>query len=90
MDFLAGYLFRLYKKVSYPGFEATRAKAAYAISRKCEKHAGEYRENGAGEDRDPLHYRKRKKGLVLAFEPKFKLLRTCPLLDRGRYVLLVI
>ncbi len=56
MDFLAGYLFRLYKKVSYPGFEATRAKAAYAISRKCEKHAGEYRENGAGEDRDPLQH----------------------------------
>jgi hypothetical protein len=32
---------------------------------------------------------KRKKGLVLAFEPKSYLQRTCPLLDRGHNVLLL-
>src|SRR3984957_20020684 len=47
--------FCLYSKVSYPGFRAPRAKAAYAIRQACEKRTGEHRENGAGEDRDSLH-----------------------------------
>ena len=48
-------LFCLYKKVSYPGFNAPPASAGDAIRQKCEKCAGEYREDGAGEDRDSLH-----------------------------------
>jgi hypothetical protein len=47
-------LFCLYGKVSYPGFRVRHAKAVYAIWQESEKHAGEYPENRAGEDRDSL------------------------------------
>ena len=48
-------LFCLYRKVSYPAFRALRATVSYTLREECEKRAGEHRENGAGEDRDPLH-----------------------------------
>ena len=48
-------LFRLYRKVSYPSFTPHQAQGTYAIRQESEKRAGEYRENGAREDRDPLH-----------------------------------
>ena len=48
-------LFRLYRKVSYPSFTPHQAQGTYAIRQESEKRAGEYRENGAGEDREPLH-----------------------------------
>ena len=47
-------LFRLYRKVSYPSFTPHQAQGTYAIRQESEKRAGEYRENGAREDRDPL------------------------------------
>ena len=49
-------LFRLYRKVSYPSFTPHQAQGTYAIRQESEKRAGEYRENGAREDRDPLHF----------------------------------
>ena len=57
--FLRDTLFRLYRKVSYPGFRAHHAKATYVIRQESEKHAGKYRENGAGEDREPLQLAER-------------------------------
>jgi hypothetical protein len=53
MDFLAGY----------PGLpiqnsilSRPRAMAPYAARRQREKHSGEYRENSAAVNREPLHY----------------------------------
>jgi hypothetical protein len=47
-------LFCLYSKVSYPGHARPRAMAAYTVREECDERTGEYRENEAGEGRDPL------------------------------------
>ena len=47
--------FCLYRKVSYPAFRPPRVNVSYTVTKECEKRAGEYQENGTGEDRDPLH-----------------------------------
>ena len=54
MDFLAGYPVCLYKEVSYPGRTRCCAMAAYTVREERDELTGEYRENEAGEDRDPL------------------------------------
>ena len=48
-------LFCLYNEVSYPDRHRSRAMVAYTVREECDERTGEYRENGAGEDRDPLH-----------------------------------
>jgi hypothetical protein len=54
-EFSGGILCSAYtRKVSYPGLTAPCATVAYTVREECEKRAGEHRENGAGEDRDPL------------------------------------
>ena len=48
-------LFCLYSEVSYPGPTRPLRHACLLVSEECDARTGEYRENGAGEDRDPLH-----------------------------------
>jgi hypothetical protein len=51
-------LFCLYNEVSYPDPTHSRAMPAYTVRKECDERNGKYRENEAGEDRDPLQHPK--------------------------------
>ena len=55
LTFSRDTLFCLYNEVSYPARTAPCAMAEDTVRQECDERAGEYRENEAGEDHDPLH-----------------------------------
>ena len=67
MDFLAGYLFCL-----------TALPPAFTIREECDERTGQFREDEAGEDREPLHHlsapfsisNRRWRGCALATVPR--------------------
>jgi len=67
MDFLAGYpVLPIQRSILSRPAPAPRAMAADTLRQECDERTGEYRENRAGKDRDPLQ-----PGSSLANRPRY-------------------
>jgi len=53
-DFSRDTLFCLYNEVSYPDRTRSARHASDTLRQECDERTGEYPENQAGKDRDPL------------------------------------